>query len=65
MQNHEKRKKRPTYFTIKEKNILWFIPTKDKKFVINTLNEYITLLRDIVAKNIDVKSNDVGLVLKK
>lgn len=26
MQNHEKGKKRPTYFTIKEKDILWFIP---------------------------------------
>ena len=26
MQNHEKGKKRPTYFTIKDKNILWFIP---------------------------------------
>ena len=23
MQNHEKGKKRPTYFTIKDKNILW------------------------------------------
>ncbi len=30
MQNHEKGKKRPTYFTIKEKNILWFIPISSK-----------------------------------
>ncbi len=41
------------------------VTTKDKKFVINALNEYITLVSDIVAKNINVKSNDVGLVLKK
>lgn len=30
MQNHEKGKKRPTYFTIKDKNILWFIPVSSK-----------------------------------
>ena len=30
MQNHEKGKKRPTYFTIKEKEILWFIPISTK-----------------------------------
>lgn len=30
MQNHEKGKKRPTYFTIKEKDILWFIPISSK-----------------------------------
>ena len=30
MQNHEKGKKRPTYFTIKDKNILWFIPISSK-----------------------------------
>ncbi len=30
MQNHEKGKKRPTYFTIKEKDILWFIPVSSK-----------------------------------
>lgn len=26
MQNHELGRTRPTYFTIKDKNILWFIP---------------------------------------
>lgn len=26
MQNHEKGKQRPTYFAIKDSNILWFIP---------------------------------------
>ena len=30
MQNHERGKKRPTYFTIKDKNILWFIPISFK-----------------------------------
>lgn len=30
MQNHERGKKRPTYFTIKERNILWFIPVSSK-----------------------------------
>ena len=30
MQNREKGKKRPTYFTIKDKEILWFIPISSK-----------------------------------
>lgn len=30
MQNHEKGKKRPTYFTIKDNEILWFIPISSK-----------------------------------
>ena len=30
MQNHEKGKKRPTYFTIKDKDVLWFIPISSK-----------------------------------
>ena len=30
MQNHERGKKRPTYFTIKDRNILWFIPISSK-----------------------------------
>lgn len=30
MANHEQGKKRPTYFTIKDKNILWFIPISSK-----------------------------------
>ena len=30
MQNHERGKKRPTYFTIKDENILWFIPVSSK-----------------------------------
>lgn len=30
MQNYEKGKKNPTYFTIKDKEILWFIPISSK-----------------------------------
>ena len=30
MRNHEKGKKRPTYFAIKDNNILWFIPVSSK-----------------------------------
>lgn len=30
MQNHELGKTRPTYFTIKDKDILWFIPLSTK-----------------------------------
>ena len=29
-ENHEKGKKRPTYFTIKDNDILWFIPISSK-----------------------------------
>ena len=30
MRNHERGKKRSTYFTIKDRNILWFIPISSK-----------------------------------
>ena len=30
MTNHERGKKRPTYFTIKDGDILWFIPLSSK-----------------------------------
>jgi len=30
MTNHERGRKRPTYFTIKDKDILWFIPLSSK-----------------------------------
>ncbi len=43
MTNHERGKKRPTYFTIKDKNILWFIPLSSKvdkyKRIIETKKE--------------------------
>ena len=45
MQNHERGKKRPTYFTIKDGKILWFIPVsskvdKYKKIVNNKIKKY-------------------------
>ena len=30
MSNHDSEKKRPTYFTIKDKDLLWFIPLSSK-----------------------------------
>ena len=30
MSNHERGKQRPTYFTIKDKDVLWFIPLSSK-----------------------------------
>ena len=45
MTNHERGKKRPTYFTIKDKDILWFIPLsskveKYKKIIDNKIKKY-------------------------
>lgn len=45
MTNHEKGKKRPTYFTIKDKDILWFIPLSSKiekyqKIIDNKIKKY-------------------------
>ena len=60
MSNHEKGKKRPTYFTIKDKDILWFIPLsskvdKYKKIVDNKMNRYgrcdTILIREILGKD--------------
>ena len=60
MTNHERGKKRPTYFTIKDKDILWFIPLsskvdKYKKIVDNKLKKYgrcdTILIREILGKD--------------
>lgn len=45
MINHEEGKKRPTYFAIKDKDILWFIPLSSKikkyqKIVDNKIKKY-------------------------
>ena len=57
MTNHERGKKRPTYFTIKDKDILWFIPLsskvdKYKKIVDKKMKKYgvcnSILIRDIL-----------------
>lgn len=59
MTNHERGKKRPTYFTIKDKDILWFIPLssnvdKYKKIVNKKMKKYGTcnsiLIRNILGK---------------
>ena len=44
MQNHEKGKKRPTYFTIKDKDILWFIPISSK------VDKYIKIIDKKIAR---------------
>ena len=60
MTNHERGKKRPTYFTIKDKNILWFIPLsskveKYKRIVDNKMKKYnccdTILIRKILGKD--------------
>lgn len=60
MTNHERGKKRPTYFTIKDKDILWFIPLsskvdKYKKIINNKMNKYgrcdTILIREILGKD--------------
>ena len=45
MSNHEGKRNRPTYFTIKDKDILWFIPLssnidKYKKIIENKIKKY-------------------------
>ncbi len=45
MTNYERGRKRPTYFTIKDKDILWFIPLsskvdKYKKILDNKMKEF-------------------------
>lgn len=56
MKNHEKGKKRPTYFTIKEQDILWFIPISSKieKYnkVINKKNERYGFCNTIIIRKI-------------
>ena len=60
MTNHERGKKRPTYFTIKDKDILWFIPLSSKvdkyrKIVDNKMKRYgrcdTILIREILGKD--------------
>ena len=56
MSNHERGKKRPTYFTIKDKEILWFIPLsskveKYKKIVDKKMKKY-GVCNSILIKNV-------------
>ena len=59
MTNHERGKKRPTYFTIKEGDILWFIPLSSKvdkyiKIVDNKMKKFgrcdTILIREILGE---------------
>ena len=60
MSNHERGKKRPTYFTIKENDILWFIPLSSKidkyqKIINKKIEKYgdcnTILIREILGKD--------------
>lgn len=60
MTNHERGRKRPTYFTIKDGNILWFIPLsskveKYKKVIETKMKKYgrcdTILIREILGKD--------------
>ena len=60
MTNHERGKKRHTYFTIKDKDILWFIPLSSKvekyrKIINSKVNKYgrcdTILIREILGKD--------------
>ena len=66
MQNHEKGKKRPTYFTIKDKEILWFIPISSKvekyqKIIDKKIEKY-GFCNTIIIRKID--DEDAAILLK-
>ena len=66
MQNHERGKKRPTYFTIKDKNILWFIPISSKinkyQKIINKKIEKYGFCNTIIIRKI--ADEDVAILLQ-
>ena len=58
MSNHEYQKKRPTYFTIKDNDILWFIPLSSKvdkyqKLLDKKVQKYGTCDSIIIAKIVE------------
>lgn len=59
MTNHERGKKRPTYFTIKDKNILWFIPLSSKvekyKRIVDKKTEKFGFCNTILIENYMIK----------
>lgn len=74
MSNHERGKKRPTYFTIKDKDILWFIPLsskveKYKKIVEKKLKKYgrcdTILIREILGKESVILLQNAFPILEK
>ena len=65
MSNHERGKKRPTYFTIKDKDILWFIPLSSKvdkyQKIINKKIEKFGKCDTILIREIGNKKNAILL----
>ena len=66
MQNHERGKKRPTYFTIKDKNILWFIPISSKvhkynKIIDQKVKRYGFCNTIVIRK---IAGNDVAILIQ-
>lgn len=61
MQNHEQGKKRPTYFTLKDNDILWFIPVSSKvdkyqKIIDKKIEKYGNCNTIIIGKIVDKKA---------
>ena len=74
MANHEKGKKRPTYFTIKDRDILWFIPLsskveKYKKIISTKLKKYgvckSILIREVLGKECAILIQNAFPTLEK
>lgn len=66
MQNHEKGKKRLTYFAIKDKDILWFIPISSKidkyqKIIDKKVERYGVCNTIIIRK---IADNDAAILLQ-
>ena len=66
MTNHERGKKRPTYFTIKDKDILWFIPLSSKvdkyKKIVNKKIEKYGVCNSILIK--DILGNESAILIQ-
>lgn len=59
MINHENGKSRPTYFTIKDKDILWFIPLSSK------ISKYQPIIDKKIKKYGDCRSIIIGEIANK
>lgn len=74
MQNHELGKTRPTYFTIKDGNVLWFIPlstrvSKYQKLISEKLKKhgvcYTIMIREILGKDVAILLQNAFPTLEK
>ena len=59
MINHENGKSRPTYFTIKDKDILWFIPLSSK------VDKYMAIIEQKIKKYGSCKSIMISEIVNK